>query len=117
MPIWPGGPAIDVKQVSSINLGDKFNLSRLELGTHTLTHVNAPRHFIEQGLPVDRLPLDTRIGPAVVVEPGSEDNLITAGDLGQLGLHNVDRLLIKTGNSNLWARERREFEINSSVSL
>lgn len=110
MPIWPGDPAIEVKQVSSINLGDEFNLSRLELGTHTLTHVDAPRHFIEQGLSVDRLPLDILIGSAVVVEPGFEDNLITAGHLDQLGMHNVERLLIKTRNSSLWAGGRHEFE-------
>jgi arylformamidase len=110
MPIWPGDPPIDVKQVSSINLGDKFNLSRLEFGTHTLTHVDAPRHFIEQGLSVDRLPLDILIGSAVVVQPRSEGNLITAGHLDQLDIHNVERLLIKTGNSNLWAGGRYEFE-------
>lgn len=112
MPIWPGDPAIRVKQVSSINLGDRFNLSRLELGTHTLTHVDAPRHFIEQGLPVDRLPLDILIGPAVVVKPRSERNLITADNLGQLGIHGVERLLIKTHNSDLWAGGEYEFEPN-----
>lgn len=110
MPVWPGDPPIRVERVSSISGGDESNVSRLEMGTHLLTHVDAPRHLIEHGLPVDRLPLDVLIGPALVVEPRPEKNLITATDLGQLGIRNTERLLIKTRNSELWAGGPYDFE-------
>lgn len=116
MPIWPGDPPTRIERVSSISQGDKFNVSRLEMGTHMLTHVDAPRHLIEQGLPVDRLPLDVLIGPAIVVEPCPEGNLITATDLGQLGVRKAERLLIKTRNSGLWAGGPYDFE-SAFVSL
>jgi arylformamidase len=116
MPVWPGDPPIRIERVSSVRQGDEFNVSRMEIGTHTLTHVDAPRHFIEQGLTVDRLPLDVLIGPAVVVEPRPEKNLITATDLGQLGMRDVQRLLIKTRNSDLWTGGPYDFE-HDFVSL
>jgi len=110
MPVWPGDPPIRVERVSSISQGNGLNVSRLEMGTHTLTHVDAPRHFIETGLPVDRLPLDVLIGPAIVVEPRPEGNIVTATDLGQTGIRTVERLLIKTRNSDLWMGGPYEFE-------
>lgn len=110
MPVWPGDPPIRVERVSSISQGNVPNVSRLEMGTHTLTHVDAPRHFIETGLPVDRLPLDVLIGPAIVVEPRSEGNIVTATDLSQIGIRTVERLLIKTRNSDLWMGGPYEFE-------
>jgi len=116
MPVWPGDPPIRVERFSSIRWGHEFNASYLELSTHSLTHVDAPRHFFEEGLSVDRLPLDVLIGPAVVAEPRPEGDLISATDLGQLGIRDTERLLIKTRNSALWAGGPYEFE-QAFVSL
>lgn len=110
MPIWPGDPPICIESVSSVSQGEEFNVSRLEMGTHTLTHVDAPRHFMDDGLPVDRLPLDVLIGPALVVEPHPTGKLVTATDLGQLGIRNTERLLIKTRNSDFWSGGPYDFE-------
>ena len=110
MPVWPGDPPIRIERVASITQGNKVNVSRMEIGTHLLTHVDAPRHLIDQGLTVDRLPLDLLIGPAVVVEPRYEGNLITATDLGELGIRNTERVLIKTRNSDLWMGGPYDFE-------
>jgi arylformamidase len=115
MPVWPGDPAIRIEQVSSVR-HDGLNVSRLEMGTHTLTHMDAPRHVKDRGTPVDRLPLDLLIGPALVVEPRHEGNLITATDLGELGIRKTERLLIRTRNSELWMGGPYEFE-SDFVSL
>nr|NIO71327.1 cyclase family protein [Anaerolineae bacterium] len=68
MPVWPGDPAVQIERVASINEGDPVNLTRLSLGAHTGTHVDAPYHLFEEGLKVDQLPLSTLIGSAYVVE-------------------------------------------------
>ena len=115
MPVWPGDPAIRIERVSSARYNG-FNISRLEMGTHTLTHMDAPRHVKDRGMPVDRLPLDLLIGPALVVEPRHEGNLITATDLGELGIRKTERLLIRTRNSELWRGGPYEFE-SDFVSL
>ena len=111
MPVWPGDPPVQIERVASINKGDPANLTRLSLGAHTGTHVDAPYHFFEKGLKVDQLPLSTLIGTAHVLEIYPKERTITATDLGSLGLPpTVQRLLIKTDNSYLWEGELLEFE-------
>jgi arylformamidase len=116
MPTWPSDAPIVVEPTSRIGRGDSANVSRLGMSSHTLTHVDPPGHFIDRGLTVDRLPLDVLIGPAIVVEPHPQKNLITATDLGQLGLRDVERVLIKTRNSDLWTGGPYEFQ-SDYVSL
>jgi arylformamidase len=43
------------------------NVSRLDFGLHTGTHVDAPVHFIVGAPGAEELPLDVLVGPAVVV--------------------------------------------------
>ena len=52
------------------------NKEIVEMSTHTGTHCDAPYHFFEDGETIDRIPLDTYIGPATILdlrgkEPGS----------------------------------------------
>jgi arylformamidase len=116
MPTWPSDAPIVVEPTSRISRGGSSNVSRLGMSSHTLTHVDPPGHFVDKGLTVDRLSLEVLIGPAVVVEPHPEKNLITATDLGQLGLRDAERVLIKTRNSDLWAGGPYEFQ-SDYVSL
>lgn len=111
MPVWPGDPPVEIERIESINKGDPANLTRLSLGAHTGTHVDAPYHFCEKGLKVDQLPLSTLIGTAHILEVHPKERTITATDLGSLGLPStVQRLLIKTDNSYLWEGGLLEFE-------
>jgi arylformamidase len=113
MPVWPGDPPVQIERVASINKGDPANLTRLSLGAHTGTHVDAPYHFFEEGLKVDQLPLSTLIGSAYVLEVYPKERTITATDLASLGLPSTaQRLLIKTDNSYLWEGELLQFERN-----
>ena len=41
---------------------------KIIIGTHTGTHCDAPRHFIADGDTLDMCPLETLIGPAVLVD-------------------------------------------------
>lgn len=111
MPVWPGDPPVQIERVESISEGDSANLTRLSLGAHTGTHVDAPYHFVEKGLKVDQLPLSTLIGTAHVFEVHPKERTITATDLGSLGLPSTaQRLLLKTDNSYLWEGGLWEFE-------
>ena len=112
MPVWPGDPRTRIQRVSSIADGDSCNVSRLELSSHTGTHVDAPYHFIQQGLTVDRLPLDLLMGPAFIAEmDGLEGNTIQVFDLARLHFpKDTTRLLLKTTNSYFWEDRLSEFE-------
>jgi arylformamidase len=102
MIIYPGDPTVSLERVMSIADGGMCNLSRLELGVHTGTHVDAPVHFIDGAPAAESLPLDVLIGPARVVDLTGAERL----DAAALdGLELGERILLKTRNSELWAQD------------
>ena len=65
---WPGDPGIEIRDWLSLSNGDAANVSVLNFGAHTGTHVDAPAHFIEGAATVESLPLEVLIGEAEVIE-------------------------------------------------
>lgn len=112
MPVWPGLPRVEIEQISRIDDGAETNTSRLNIGTHTGTHVDAPYTLSDQGTTVDRLPLSLLIGPAFVAEVDQlEGNRIEVYDLASIHFpRGATRLLIKTSNSHFWEDRLSEFE-------
>ncbi|MBJ6752813.1 cyclase family protein [Geomonas anaerohicana] len=106
LPSYPGDPSVTVEPWHRIAKGDTANLSLVTLGTHSGTHIDPPRHFNDAGITVDEIPLDLLIGPARVVEI-PDAKRIGRDQLEPLELKGVERLLIKTGNSDFWGD--REF--------
>jgi arylformamidase len=104
MPFYPGDPGAEIKPVRSIEDGHVANLSELELGSHTGTHIDAPRHFEPGGTTVDDMALDTLVGPARVVDLSAADDEITRAGLESAGAAGAERVLLKTRNSSLWSK-------------
>lgn len=113
IPIHPGmviyhdNPGVELSLAQSIDRGDTANVSKLTMGVHTGTHVDGPRHFFDDGGGVDGLPLDPMIGPAEVVGlPDVTDGPIDDATLEAAAIPmGVERLLLKTRNSELWDRD------------
>jgi arylformamidase len=101
---YPGDPQVFMERVVSIEHGDIANLTRLDFGVHTGTHVDAPVHFIDEGVGADALPLEVFLGPCLVVDATGVDREI-GPELVPAG---ADRVLFKTRNSELWDRDRFE---------
>jgi arylformamidase len=97
--VYPGNPEIRIEPHSELAKGASSNLSRISFGSHTGTHVDAPRHFFESGGTVDRLPLDALIGPALVISFPDDVMSVTAALLQRHDLRGVERLLLRTRNS------------------
>jgi len=111
LPTWPGDPKVVLERVNKIEEGANANVSRLNMGVHTGTHVDAPFHFLEDGISVDLLPLSVLIGSAQVVQIKEGVEVITAKDLEGAGIiPEVSRLLIKTRNSRYWAAGEKTFQ-------
>jgi arylformamidase len=101
VPIYPGNPPFELQPVKRIAEGASSNVSRLVMGTHTGTHVDAPRHFFDDGAGTDALSLELLIGRARVLEIPRRGG-ISAEDLSAAGLIEDIRVLFKTPNSALW---------------
>jgi arylformamidase len=104
IPAYPGNPEFELQPIKRIADGASSNVSKLVMGTHTGTHVDAPRHFFDEGAGVDALPLDLLLGRARVVEITKRGG-IGAAELAEAGLREDIRVLLKTSNSALWNGE------------
>lgn len=62
---------------------DGYNLMQVILNSHVATHIDAPYHFLEDGLKLDEIPLERLMGEAVVVDCSYKQakELITMDDL------------------------------------
>jgi arylformamidase len=124
MVTYPGDPEVRLERWSSIGEGAVANLSRLEFGVHSGTHVDAPLHFVEGAAGAEKLPLEALIGPCVVV--GAP--WLTLDDVSSAP-EGAERVLFKTPNSELWAqnefpeefahldRQSAQFLVNRGVKL
>ena len=104
---WPGQPQVEIDTVKSIAQGGSSNVLLLHIGTHTATHVDAPRHFIPGAPGVDSISPEVLIGPARLLQL-PEVHLIDRSLLEGLELKGVERLLFGTRNSALLKQESFE---------
>lgn len=109
LPVWPGDPPVRLTQPSHLERGDICTITRLDMGAHTGTHLDAPAHFIRGGATAESLSLDVLIGPALVVDARGRGH-VTANVLETLVIPpGVQRLLLHTDNSAIWQRGEMAF--------
>lgn len=97
--IYPGNPEIVIEPWQAIALGAGANVSRISFGSHTGTHVDAARHFFDDGETVDRIPLDRLVGPALLISVDETLMSVSAADLERHAVAGYKRVLIRTRNS------------------
>lgn len=109
LPTWPGDPGIEIQRVEKIEDGSNANVSRVDMGVHTGTHVDAPFHFLQDGVTVDQLNISLLTGRAYVLHLPDAD-VITSKVLEEAQIPpRTRRVLFKTRNSDLWAKEGSVF--------
>ncbi|MDB4893370.1 MAG: cyclase [Gemmatimonadetes bacterium] len=107
--VYPGNPTISITAQQAISQGAGANVSRLDLGSHTGTHVDAPKHFFDDGAGVDGLSLDVLMGPARLLAFSDDVKSIGEAELRAHDLTGVTRVLLKTRNSAWLASGSSEF--------
>jgi arylformamidase len=102
---WPGDPPFHIERIHDQLKGDIATVSRLTMGVHTGTHMDAPLHFLKDGVSVDQHPLEAVIGPARVIQIQDRVSIRRA----ELEKHEIEargRVLFKTANSDhLWGKD------------
>lgn len=103
---WPGDSPFHIERVHDMERGDANNLSRVEMGAHSGTHVDTPLHFINGGAGIGDVPLSTLVGRARVIEIDDPES-IKPGELKRHRIRRGERLLFKTRNSpRVWETDR-----------
>lgn len=108
-PTYPGDPGLEVGSWSAIARGDAANVTVLNFGAHTATHIDAPAHFIEGAPGLASLPLDALVGEARVVEIPSDAHAVEEKHVRAEALGGASRVLFKTRNSDFWAARDGRF--------
>ena len=96
---WPHDPPVRVDPFRSMAKGDSCDVSFLSFGSHTGTHIDAPRHFIPRAKGVDKIPLEAVMGEARVI-PIRDPESIKPEELRRHRIRRGDRILFRTRNSS-----------------
>jgi arylformamidase len=108
--VYPGNPEIEVTLQQAVAKGAGANVSFVRFGSHTGTHADAARHFFDDGQSVDQIPLESLIGPAIVLAFDDSVRAVGAAELRRHELTEHNRVLLRTRNSALLSQ--REFVPN-----
>ena len=99
LPVYPGDPSVTVDVISDVSSGAPYTLTRISMGSHTGTHVDAPLHLLANGDTVDNLPIDLLMGPCYLAS-ADIDMPISIQELDSLAVPpETTRLLLRTRNA------------------
>jgi len=86
-----------VKKIDKDGVGETI----ICMGSHTGTHVDAPAHFLKDGMTIDAVPLGSCVGNSIVIDLTHVVDVVTAEDFEQFAIKEGDIVLLKTTNSEL----------------
>ncbi len=78
--VYSGDPTTHIEKMSSVKKHGLM-VSKITLGTHTGTHVDAPAHIFEKGKGIDTIDPGSFIGKAVVLDLSSQKGEITEHEI------------------------------------
>src|SRR4249920_2309034 len=101
MPVWPSDPPLTLTSLRHLSRdrSHSIQVTTLEMGSHTGTHIDAPCHFIEGGRRLEEIPLEELVGPVSVIQIAGVP-AITRRHLENVEWNDVQRVLFKTDNSS-----------------
>ena len=100
MVTFPGDPPFRMEPCFQREKGDPFDLALISMGTHLGTHVDPPAHYLDGGATVDEIPLNTLVGPGIVLDMRGVSQ-IDRHSLEDTPLGDHVRVLLKTDNGPL----------------
>ncbi|MDO8675149.1 MAG: cyclase family protein [Candidatus Omnitrophota bacterium] len=97
---WPSDPPVEISRYKCIGRnGQLNNVALLKMGSHTGTHIDAPRHFLKDGLTVDAMSPELMVGPVNVIQI-KDPVAVRAAQLKDQGIRPGQRIILKTRNSS-----------------
>lgn len=101
MPVYPNNPQVIIEPIKTAT---SF-ISKITLGSHTGTHLDAPRHISEDGLSIDEISLSQIVGPCRVLDMTHCQKAVFLEDIKKENIQEGERILVKTNNSLRGSRE------------
>jgi kynurenine formamidase len=82
IPTWPTLPPVELIR-TAWGARDGFTMERVEMATHTATHIDSPLHFIPEGKTLDDFPISKFMGEGIALDltPKEPEEAITVDDI------------------------------------
>ena len=93
---YPGNPVFATEEFKHY---PPLRNSLMHIGSHTGTHIDAPRHGVRNGKGIDQMSLTDFIGPCRVLDITTVKDFIRVADLKKYKVQRGERILVKTKNS------------------
>ena len=111
--VYPGDKLPETELVKDMKKGDRYNLTNIAMGAHNGTHIDAPRHFIEDGDTVDAIPLTKFTGPCIVICHDGDFNEIHAKTLLRENRGEAVKRILIRGDATITASAAKVFADNN----
>jgi len=112
MPVYGGRADIGMKSVRAISNGDTSNMYTFAIGSHWGTHVDAPRHFFENGMSIEDYPAETWIftNPEVIDVTLGPSEILSLEERVKMVRPSTDMLIFRSGWSHFRAEDKYIYE-------
>lgn len=115
-PVLDHFPKVAFNPIHRIKAGNLANSTQFCLPTHSGTHVDAPRHFIDTGLTIDQIPIDRFyfVRPYLLNLVKEDFEEIHPEEIDKIGneLQEIDLLMIYTGFSKYRNSDSRRYNLD-----
>lgn len=112
---YDGDPHTIVDNISDIKNGDNYNLSAIHMSVHSGTHIDAPKHFSQNGEAIDEMRLNTFMGKCMVISAGG---ILTGQDMEKILVGNYrKRILFRGGGQAFLSSSAANVIADSRVVL
>jgi kynurenine formamidase len=110
-PVYPNYPpvAVEILESTRYTLMDgrrSLNSSKMSMGMHCGTHMDAPFHFFENAVTIDHVPLDVCVGQGLMIDVRNNlaSSLIDVPHLQphEARIREIRRIILHTGWSEKW---------------
>ncbi|MFZ7134572.1 MAG: cyclase family protein [Eubacteriales bacterium] len=108
MPVYPGTEK-PLFTVANTHENDGFTEKRMEMYSHTGTHIDAPFHILSHGKPLNEYTIDKFIGRGIILhvdEIIGHDINISHIEHEEERIRKCDFVILKTGWSKYWGKKK-----------
>ena len=100
MPVYKNKPGKKPRILATRTLKEGSNESKIEIESHTGSHVDAPYHILGNGKTIEKMDLEKFMGKAIVLDFTSIKNSITKRTFenSKINIQKDDIILLKTKN-------------------
>ena len=111
--IYPDDPPIFIEKISDIGNGCEYTCSKIVTSSHAGTHADAVCHYIENGVSIDKMDLESYYGTCRVIEVPKNATITKEVLLGKV--EGIGRVLLKGSENSYLGKEASEYLVECGV--